>query len=108
EFDVIAYNVNESNTSQTALFYVILGDGKAPLKPGFTYAQSTVSPFQKWAQPQKFESRNGEKMGNMREKDIRKAMVEGAHISVSVKGNRYRLYVNGDKIFDVPRAIPDG
>lgn len=44
----------------------------------------------------------------MREKDVRKAMVEGTHISVSVKGNRYRLYVNGDKIFDIPRAIPDG
>jgi len=111
EFDVIAYNVNEGNTSQTVKFYVTLGDGKRPLKDGATYATTIISPFQKWVKGQSFkswESTNGEIVSGTQEKDIRKAMIEGAHVAISVKGNRYRMYLNGNKIFDFPRAIPSG
>ncbi|MEZ4858698.1 MAG: OmpA family protein [Flavobacteriaceae bacterium] len=111
EFDAIAYNITAGNTSQTANFYVILGDGVKPLKQGAYYASASISPFQKWVKEQSFkswDSKQGEIVSGTREKDIRNAFQEGAHIAVSVKDNRYRLYVNGDKIFDFPRAIKEG
>ncbi|MBZ0328240.1 MAG: OmpA family protein [Altibacter sp.] len=111
EFDAIGFNIHEDNTSQTANLYVILGDGRKALKEGAYYASASLSPYQKWVKEQFFkswDSKQGEIVRGNRDKDIRQAFQEGAHIAISVKGNRYRLYVNGDKIFDFPRAIKDG
>lgn len=111
EFEAIGYNITENNTSQTANFYVTLGDGEKPLKQGAYYATASLSPYPNWVKEQSFrswDSKQGEIVSGSRNRDIRNAFQEGAHIAISVKDNRYRLYVNGDKIFDFPRAIKDG
>lgn len=111
EFDVASYGIAKKNVSQTATFYIVLGDGMKALKPGAIYAQASLSPFQDWVKPQTFKSwtsTEGEIVAGSIEKDLRLAFLEGGHIAISVKGSRYRLYVNGEKVLDFPRAIKDG
>lgn len=109
EFDARTFNINESNTSQTAMMTVYLGDGQAPLKEGRRHVLVKLSPFQKWKKDQELRSLDYEGEGELASgrvsKDIRKIFVDGMHVAISVKGKRYRMYVNGEKFFDAPRAI---
>lgn len=109
EFDLATYGISKKNTSQTANFYIYVGDGKSPLKYGNTYLSANISPFQDWVKKQDFVSWDkGEVVRGSNEKDIREAILNGAHIGISVKGPRYRMYVNGEKVLDFPRAIREG
>lgn len=108
EFDVIAHGVSKAATSQTARFTVMLGDGKRPLKEGASHVYSHLSVFQGWAQPVKTGSRQENKQiayGEV-EKDLRQSFLNGCHVAISGKDKRYRLYVDGQKIVDVPRGMP--
>ncbi|WP_169514030.1 OmpA family protein [Christiangramia echinicola] len=111
EFDTRTFNIKEDNTSQTAGFYVYLGDGEKPLKYGSGYVSFYASPFPKWVKEQTYKSfyhENGGEVarGNVN-KDIRQAFQDGMHIGISVKGQRYRVYINGEKFVDSPRALSD-
>ncbi len=108
EFDAVAYGVTKEKTSQTARFNIMLGDGKAKLKQGYSYAYAYLPVFQAWAQPIHFKSAkvNVELSGGQIKKDVRNAFLEGCHVAISVKDKRYRLYVDGEKILDFPRAMP--
>jgi len=46
-------------------------------------------------------------VNNPIQKDIRPALEDVAHISVAVNGKRFRLWVNQDKVVDVPRLVPE-
>ncbi len=46
-------------------------------------------------------------VNNPVKKDIRDALNEVAHISIAVNGKRFRLWVNQDKVVDVPRLVPE-
>ncbi|MAT90425.1 MAG: hypothetical protein CMC35_06995 [Flavobacteriaceae bacterium] len=111
EFDVRTFNINNDNTSQTAGFWVYFGDGKKPLQIGRRYVSSYFSPYQSWVKEQYLKSIDYEGAGELAagktNKDIREAFKEGMHIAISVKGKRYRMYVNGEKFFDAPRAVND-
>lgn len=108
EFDVRAFNMDDK-TSQTAMFYVAFNDGLKALKLGRTYVNAALSPYPKWKKDQSFRSIDyegeGELAAGKSSKDIRQAFVDGMHVALSVKGKRYRLYINGEKVFDAPRAI---
>lgn len=110
EFDLRSYNMNEK-VSQTAGFYVYFGDGKKPLKIGSRWVYSYLSPFPNWVKEQYVKSIDNEGAGELTnghvKKDIRQAFKDGMHVAISVKGKRYRMYVNGEKFFDAPRAIND-
>ncbi|MDC7995466.1 OmpA family protein [Altibacter sp. HG106] len=111
EFDVRTFNINNDNTSQTAGFWVYFGDGKKPLQIGRRYVSSYFSPYQSWVKEQYLKSIDYEGAGELAagktNKDIRAAFKEGMHVAISVKGKRYRMYVNGEKFFDAPRAVND-
>ncbi|MEM0518665.1 OmpA family protein [Aequorivita flava] len=111
EFDVRAFNLKNNNTSQTAGFYVYLADGVKPLKLGQRYVYSYFSPYPNWVKAQNLKSIDHQGEGEMAvgrtERDIRQAFQKGMHVAISVKEKRYRMYVNGEKIFDAPRAIND-
>ncbi|MCG2419025.1 OmpA family protein [Aequorivita sp. F47161] len=111
EFDVRTYNISDNNTSQTAGFWVYFGDGKKPLKIGRRYVSSYFSPYQKWVKEQYLKSIDYEGAGELAagktNKDIREVFKGGMHVAISVNGKRYRTYVNGEKLFDAPRAIND-
>lgn len=110
EFDVRAFNM-DNKTSQTARFYVALNDGLKPVKLGRRYINATLSPYPSWKKDQDFKSLDyegeGELAAGKSSKDIRQAFVDGMHVAISVKGKRYRLYLNGEKLFDAPRAVND-
>ena len=109
EFDAIAYGVSKEKTSQTARFTVSLGDGKQPLKEGASYVYTYLPVFQGWAKPIHFgicRNANREVASGRVENDIRQPFLEGCHVAISGKGQRYRLYVDGQKIVDMPRGLP--
>ena len=108
EFDAIAFGVSKEKTSQTARFTITLGDGKQALKEGASYAFVYLPVFQGWAQPVQFRSavHNKELVRGRIETDLRKAFLNGCHIAISGKNQRYRLYVDGQKIVDMPRGLP--
>ncbi|MCW8981948.1 MAG: OmpA family protein [Altibacter sp.] len=111
EFDVRTFNIKNKNTSQTAGFWVYFGDGEKALKIGRRYVSSYFSPFPDWVKEQFLKSIDHEGDGELAmgktNKDIRAAFQKGMHVAISVKGKRYRAYINGEKIFDAPRAVND-
>ncbi len=44
---------------------------------------------------------------NSIEKDVRSVILEKTHISISVNGKRFRMWLNENKVVDVPRLVPD-
>jgi outer membrane protein OmpA-like peptidoglycan-associated protein len=51
---------------------------------------------------------NGERViRNTIEKDIREIILEKVHVSIAVNGQRYRMWMNENKIVDIPRLIPE-
>ena len=108
EFDLATYNLTNKNTSQTAYLYIVLGDGKKPLNSRDMSVSAAISPYPNWVKPVQFKSYmhpHGEIVAGNVEIDIREAIANGAHVAISVNGKRYRLYINGKKILDFPRAI---
>ncbi len=110
EYEVRAFNIDDK-TSQTAMFGTTLGDGKAPLKPGRHFAHVKYSPFLKWKKDLEMRAIDydggGELAAGRSQKDIRQAFKDGMHVGISVKGKRFRVYIDGDKVFDAPRAVND-
>jgi len=44
---------------------------------------------------------------NTVEKDIRDILLQKNHISISVNGKRFRMWVNENKVVDIPRLVPE-
>ncbi len=49
---------------------------------------------------------NNRVIRNAVEKDIRDILLKKNHISIAVNGKRYRMWVNENKVVDVPRLLP--
>ncbi len=47
-------------------------------------------------------------MRNIIEKDIRTALPEQMHVSIAVNKSRFRLWINENKVVDIPRLVPEG
>ncbi len=50
---------------------------------------------------------NNRVIRNAVEKDIRDILLEKNHISIAVNGKRFRMWVNENKVVDVPRLVPE-
>jgi len=50
---------------------------------------------------------NSRVIRNAVEKDIRDILLENNHISIAVNGKRFRMWVNENKVVDVPRLVPE-
>ncbi|MBD0777364.1 OmpA family protein [Maribacter sp. ANRC-HE7] len=44
---------------------------------------------------------------NTVEKDIRDILLQKNHVSIAVNGKRFRMWINENKVVDVPRLVPD-
>ncbi|MDV7138293.1 OmpA family protein [Maribacter sp. TH_r10] len=44
---------------------------------------------------------------NTVEKDIRNILLQKNHVSIAVNGKRFRMWINENKVVDVPRLVPD-
>lgn len=108
EFDLLGFGVS-GKTSQVARLMVYLTDGSRRLNSGTTNAVAEIYAHQNWDNGINFRSieNNSEKASNSVKNDYRKNIKEGAHIAISVKGNRYRFYIDGEKVVDFPRGVPN-
>ncbi|MGZ0016448.1 OmpA family protein [Yeosuana sp. AK3] len=109
EFDLLGFGISD-NTSQVARLMVYLTDGSRRLNPGTTNAVAEIYAHQKWDNGINFRSieNNAEKASNSVKNDYRQNIKQGTHIALSVKGNRYRFYIDGEKVVDFPRGVPNG
>jgi len=47
-------------------------------------------------------------MRNIIEKDIRNALPEQMHVSIAINKSRFRMWINENKVVDIPRLVPEG
>ena len=109
EFDLLGFGVS-GKTSQVARLMVYLTDGSRRLNPGTTNAVAEIYAHQNWDNGIKFriKEKNSKRAMNEVKNDFRENIKNGAHISISVKANRYRFYIDGEKVVDFPRGVPNG
>ncbi len=105
EFDVMGMGVDRA--SSTSHLRVDISDD-SKFKKGSNFVQAAI-PFCQYT-PVGITIENNK--NNKREirstikADIRDAILNGAHISIAVNGERFRLWVNEFKYIDVPRMVP--
>lgn len=107
EFDIVGIGLDRA--SSTALLRVDLSDD-VKFKEGDNFVQAHI-PFCQYT-PVGITIEN--RINNQREirstvkADIRNAILEGAHISIAVNNERFRLWVNETKYIDVPKLVAKG
>lgn len=106
EFDVKGLNISK-NTSSSAKLNITLSDN-AKLAWGDNYA-NVVLGFCQYIAPGVYVSNyfkgDADRIQNNISRDFRKVLLDVAHISIAVNGQRYRMWVNESKVVDLPRFI---
>lgn len=105
EFDVIGIGVEK--TSSTSHLRVDLSDDDK-FKEGANFVQASIPFCQYTPVGITLENRKNNKreIYSTVKTDIRKAITNGAHISIAVNDERFRLWVDEAKYIDVPQAVP--
>lgn len=108
EFDLLTEGLSRA-TSSTANFQVLMDDNGKFTK-GKNYAWIRVYLTQFTDVGVKITSNvNGQKMiDNTLKLDLRKKILKGIHVSIAVNKKRCRVWVDENKIVDVPTLIPAG
>lgn len=106
EFDVKGLNISK-NTSSQAKLNITLSDN-AKLGWGDNYA-NVVLGFCQYIAPgvnvSNYFQGDADRIQNNISRDFRKVLLDVAHISIAVNGQRYRMWVNESKVVDLPRFI---
>ena len=107
-FDLLA-NGLDGKTSSQAFLKLVLSDGSA-FDYGKNWSMVELSPCQFIASRGVVEKRaNGERqLRNPIGKDYRTAINGRSTVSVAVNKTRMRVWLNNNKIVDVPRLVPEG
>lgn len=99
----------DNGTSSNAYLTLLLTDAEG-FEKGKNWCAVQLSPCQFVGSPgylMKYE--NGKRqLWNSVGKDYRKAIIGKSRISISVNATRMRIWLNENKIVDVPRLVPDG
>lgn len=105
EFDIIGIGVEK--TSSTAHLRVDLSDDDK-FKEGANFVQARIPFCQYTPVGINFENRINTKreIYSTIKADIRDAITNGAHVSIAVNDQRFRLWVDEAKYIDVPKAVP--
>lgn len=109
EFDVLTKGIS-NKTSSTARFNVLLSDNNKFKTGENHYVQAALPLGQYGAFPirvNNYFNRQGGDVNTDIRTDIRKAVLNQPHISISVTKNRYRLWINEVKYVDIPRFIQE-
>lgn len=107
EFDLLTKGIS-NQTSSTARFHVVLSDNNKFNNGSEHYAQVTIPVGQYGAfslRAKNYFNRNGGDINTDVKADVRAAVLNKPHISISVTKNRYRLWINEKKYIDIPRFI---
>lgn len=107
EFDLFTEGM-DGKTSSQAFLKLLLHDTKGFQKPT-SFSMVELSPCQFIASQGVIEKQvNGKReMRNKIGKDIRNAITGKSHISIAVNKTRMRVWLNEEKIVDVPRLVPE-
>lgn len=107
EFDLFTEGMDNKTSSQ-AFFKLLLHDNKGFQKPT-SFSMVELSPCQFIESQGVIEKQvNGKReMRNKIGKDIRNAITGKSHISIAVNKTRMRVWLNEEKIVDVPRLVPE-
>lgn len=106
EFDFFSTNLS-NNTSSTSYFMIMFNDGSV-FSEGKTYAYLRI-PFVKYVIGSfRFRSRedNTDILNNSVSFDIRDVIHGKNRVSINVNKQRFRFYLNGVKMIDLPRFMP--
>lgn len=108
EFDLFTDGMDNKTSSQ-AFFKLLLEDTKGFQKPR-TFSVVELSPCQFIASQGVIEKHvNGTReIRNKIGKDIRNSIAGRSRVSIAVNKTRMRVWLNEEKIVDVPRLIPEG
>ena len=108
EFDLFTDGMDNKTSSQ-AFFKLLLEDTKGFQKPR-TFSVVELSPCQFIASQGVIEKHvNGTReIRNKIGKDIREGIAGKSRVSIAVNKTRMRVWLNEEKIVDVPRLIPEG
>lgn len=108
EFDLFAQGLDNQTSSQ-AFLKVLLSDDSS-YKHGANWSMVEISPCQFIESPGAIEKHvNGNRqLRNSISKDYRQAILGKSRISIAVNKSRMRVWVNDNKIVDVPRLVPEG
>lgn len=101
EFDLLATGLDRQTASTTVL-RIILADNNGFQLGNYVYAQMSFCQYAAvglWVR--------NDRQGIMNEigADIREAVLNQPHISIAVNGQRFRLWINENKMIDIPRLI---
>ncbi len=106
EFDVKALNISK-NTSSLANLNITLSDN-AKLAWGDNYANVAINFCQYIAQGVRVSNNfkgDADRIQNNISRDFRNVLLDVAHISIAVNGQRYRMWINESKVVDLPRFL---
>ena len=106
EFDVKGLNISK-NTSSLANLNITLSDN-AKLTWGDNYANVVIGFCQYIAQGVRVSNSfkgDADRIQNTISRDFRNVLLDVAHISIAVNGQRYRMWINESKVVDLPRFI---
>ncbi|UWX54371.1 OmpA family protein [Maribacter litopenaei] len=107
EFDVIGIGVEK--VSSASHLRIDLSDN-SKFAEGENFVQASIPFCQYTSTGITVENRKNSKQEiySTIKADIRNAIIQGAHISVAVNDERFRLWVDETKYIDVPKAVPLG
>lgn len=108
EFDLLTTGIDK-NTSSQAMLSQILSDNSKYDK-GKNWSMVELSPCQFIKSPGAVEKVEGGKrqMRNEIDKDYRNAIMGKSRVSIAVNKSRMRVWINENKIVDIPRLVADG
>ena len=107
EFDLETEGIDDQTSSQA--WFNIHFNGSPSLKQNPRWAKISLTPCQYGAQD--IWVRNGglsNQLNNPISADIRKVMVANPHVSIAVNKKRVRLWLNEEKVLDIPRLLDEG
>lgn len=107
EFDLKTSELDQK-LSSTSYIHIVLDDNEA-FNPGKNFVRIRLPYCQYNPGNIQVENRIGgkEMINNNLIEDTRKKMKEGTHISVAVNKRRFRLWMDEQKIIDIPTLVPE-
>ncbi|WOD43519.1 OmpA family protein [Hwangdonia lutea] len=102
EFDLMATGL-DNKTASTTVLKIILSDDTGFKLGNYAYAQIS---FCQYAAVGLWVRNSSKEINNQVKADIREALLNRPHISVAVNKQRLRLWVNQQKVVDIPSLLP--
>ncbi|MFS4468474.1 OmpA family protein [Maribacter sp. 2210JD10-5] len=106
EFDVIANGLNDKTSSQSFLSIIIADNNDFNKPKNFGMAEYSFCQFIATGVTVENVVNGTRQIRNTTQADIRDVVKAKHHVSVAVNQQRFRMWINEQKLVDVPRLLP--